>query len=116
MYGITGIIPLGGFLIKNELTNKHEWLYPLISCVILTVIVTNDVIVVTLNNSRKYDIAYPDLRPTFIEHVYIACYLFLPFDQNYQATVMGVTIAIAYLICLKFITYQLIADLYVQVI
>lgn len=82
------------------------------SCVVIIILVLCDLLVPIIGNYLGIAYTHAPLRPAYVEHTLLGCYGFLPIEQNFQATVLGITVTICHLFVLWVTTYSSQFDFY----
>ncbi|XP_024936436.1 adenylate cyclase type 2 isoform X2 [Cephus cinctus] len=106
-YSVLGalLLPVIALSFRPKLIAKKSYVPVLLSCIIVALLVTGD-LAVPLYYTVAYSSSIPAIRPAYVTHTLLACYIFLPLAENLHAFILGTTATLCYLASLYLITYR----------
>ncbi|XP_017887885.1 adenylate cyclase type 2 isoform X2 [Ceratina calcarata] len=101
------LCPVIALSFRSKIIAKNSYMSVMLSCLIVVLLVTADLIV-----PMYYTLMYTDeippipIRPAYATQALLACYVFLPLTENLHAFMLGITATVCYLTTLTLISYR----------
>jgi len=105
--------PLVALVFKQKLIQKYTVLPLIVSYLAVAVLLCVDIALPIYHTSRAHSPMV--LRPAYGTHALLACYIFLPLQNNIAPAVLGAVVTICHLATLGLVTYRMEKAAYRQV-
>ncbi|XP_076248557.1 adenylyl cyclase X D [Calliopsis andreniformis] len=99
------LCPVIAVSFRSRIIAKNTYLPVMLSCLIVVLLLIGD-LAVPLYYTLTYTEDIPPIRPAYVTHALLACYVFLPLTENLHAFILGITATLCYLATLSLVTYR----------
>lgn len=96
--------PLVALVFKQRLVKKFTWLPIVVSVLAVVTLVSVDIVLPVYHSLNSH--SRNSLRPAYATHALLACYIFLPLQNNIYPAALGLGVTVCHLLSLGLVTYR----------